>query len=216
MFGAAIGVGIGGVRDARQQRAESAALHRFTRSQRQRAQGAAVKRPRKCDQPFAPGVKAGELDGRFDRFGSRVAEKDAVVARARNDFRELLRQQNLIFVVEIRPRHVNQARRLLLHGGDHARVAMAGGDDGNTRREIQKAVAIDIFNEGTLAAARHQWIAACVRGRNVAAVELEDFSRLGARQVRADRYPDRGIDGVERHGPPAFRRRHIVFRETLV
>ena len=47
---------------------------------------------------------------------------------------------------------MDQPGGLALNGLDHLGVAMAGSDDGNAGAAVQKTVAVDVFDDGTLAA----------------------------------------------------------------
>ena len=72
----------------------------------------------------------------------------------------------MLLVIEIRARHVDQARRLLLNRLHHPRMAVAGGDHGDAGVEIQEPVAVDVLDDRAFAALRHQRIAPRVRRRN--------------------------------------------------
>ena len=73
---------------------------------------------------------------------------------AGRDRGQLLGQRDQLFVIEIGARHVDQARRLLLDGFHHSRMAVAGGDHRDAGVEIEKAVAVHVFDDGAFAAAR--------------------------------------------------------------
>ena len=95
---------------------------------------------------------------------------------------QFLGQRDQLFVIEIGARHVDQAGRLLLDGLDHARVAVAGRDHGDPGIEIEKAVAVHIFDDGAFPAVGHQRVAARVGRGNDARVAVDDGARTGAGQ----------------------------------
>ena len=115
---------------------------------------------------------------------------DVARARSRASFSA---SATSLFVIEIRARHVDQARRLLLDRLHHARMAVAGRHHGDAGVEIEKAVAIHVLDDRAFALLRDQRIAARVGRRNDARVALDD------RLARADPAPDRssaaGPDG---------------------
>ena len=84
---------------------------------------------------------------------------------------------------------------LILHGAHDFRVTMPGGDDGDSRVEIQKPVPIHVGHHGAFAALDDQRIAARIgRGKNTS-IPVDD--RRGARagqrtfqrwQVHADSF----------------------------
>jgi hypothetical protein len=162
---AAIAVGIRRVHHAGHQRSEAAALHGLARGERQRAHGAAVEGAQEGDEPVAAGGIARQLHGAFDGFRARIAERNAPLHAARRQRAELLRQIHQGLVIEIGPRHVDQAAGLLADGFHHARMAVAGGHHGDAGVEIQETVAVHVFDDGAFAAAGYQRIAARVGWR---------------------------------------------------
>ena len=67
---------------------------------------------------------------------------------------ELLGQRDQLLVIEIGARHVDQPGGLLLNRLDHPRMAVAGRHHRDAGVEIQKAVAIHVFDDGAFAFAR--------------------------------------------------------------
>src|SRR5207253_6825217 len=72
---AAVAVRVRRVVHTRHHRTEAAALDRFARGQRQRAERAAMEAAEKRDDVVASGRIPRQLDARLDRFSTRVAEK---------------------------------------------------------------------------------------------------------------------------------------------
>ena len=150
---AAVRIGIRNVEDASQQGAESPALRRLGRGQRQRTHRTAVEGAVERDDFVAARVIARQFDGRLHRFGAGVAEVNALRLGAGRDGGKFLGQLGQTGVVKIGPRHVNQFRRLFLDGGDDLRVAVAGGDDSDAGAEIKKGIAVNVFHDGAAASA---------------------------------------------------------------
>ena len=71
-----------------------------------------------------------------------------------------------------------------LDGVDHAGMAVAGGDDGDAGVQVEEAVAIDVLDDGAVAARDHERVGARVGRRENARVALDDGFRLGAGQWR--------------------------------
>ena len=61
---------------------------------------------------------------------------------------------------------MNQFGGLLLNGRNDLGMAMAGGDHGDARREVEKLVAVNVFNANAAAALGHQRIRARIAGRD--------------------------------------------------
>src|ERR1700730_15535938 len=125
-----------------------------------------MKRAEEGNELVAPGCVAGELDCGFDGFGPRVAEVDFVRTAARSDGGELLGEVHHTLIVEVGPGHVDELRRLPLDGFNHARMAMASGNDRDSGREIQEAVAVDVFDNGAFTLVGNQRIAPGVGRRD--------------------------------------------------
>jgi hypothetical protein len=89
-------------------------------------------------------------------------------------------------VVKIGSRHVNEFGRLLLNGGDHMGMAMAGRSHGNAGGEIKKLVAVHIGNDDAAPALRHQRVGTGVGRRNILLVALEHALRVWSGQRGLD------------------------------
>ncbi len=157
---AAVAIRVRRVDHARNQRAEPGALHGFARGEGECSHGPTVEAAEEGDDLVAPGSVARQLDSPLHRLRARVAEGDAARHVAGRDLIQLFGQRGEFFVVEIRPRHVDQAGGLLLNGFHHPRMAVPGGHYGDAGREIEEAVAIHVFHDGALAFLRYKRIAA--------------------------------------------------------
>ena len=94
------------------------------------------------------GVIARELQCHLDRFGPGVAEEAADVAVDRQDRRERFRQPNPAFGIKVGDRDVQIAPRLLDHDADDIGMRVTRGGDRDARRTVQKAVAVDVLDDG--------------------------------------------------------------------
>jgi hypothetical protein len=81
---------------------------------------------------------------------------------------------------------VDELRRLTLDRINHARMAMAGGNDRDSGREIQKSVAIDVLDNGAFTVMGDERIAPGVRRRDYSAIALNYSTRPRAWQWRND------------------------------
>jgi hypothetical protein len=77
---------------------------------------------------------------------------------------------------------VDELRGLALDRIDYTGMAMPRGDDGDSRGEIQKPVAVDVLDDCALATAGYKRVAASVGGRHDPAVTFNDRSRARARK----------------------------------
>ena len=127
----------------------------------------------------ALGVIARQLDGRLGRLGARVAEERPHPAFDRHERRQFLREAHLRLVVEVRPRHVDELRRLVGDGLDDLGMRDAGGVDRDAGRAVEEDVAVDVLDDGAFAAGDDERIVARVGRRHELRVLLDD--RLGLR-----------------------------------
>ena len=175
------------VMNVRHQRREAAAMDQLRAGQRHGPVGAAVKGAEEGDGPRPPGVPAGQLQGRFERFGPAVGEEDPLRRCARRDLGQPLGQVDLRLVVEIGARHVQQLGRLVLNGGDDLRMTMPRRGDGDAGGEVEKQIAVHVLDDRPAAPGAHQRIDARVRRRHVLLVALQQGLGVTTRQ--------RGLDG---------------------
>ena len=168
---------------ARNQRREPALLLRLRRRQRQRAHGASVEGAEERDHLLPLSVVARQLQRSLDRLGARVAVVNLVRPFHGRDLRQSLAPScTMRFVIEVGARHVNQLGRLLLDGGNHLGMAVAGRGHRNAGSEIEELVAVHVFDDAAAAALRDQRIGARVRRRNVTLVPLQNALGIGAGQ----------------------------------
>ena len=170
------------MRHAGNQRREAALLLRLRAGERERAHGAAVEGAQERDHLLAAGMIAGQLEGALDGLGPGVAVEELVRAGHGRDGREPGGQIGDMFVVKIGAGDVNQLGGLFLNGGDNFRVAVAGGDHGDARREVEKFVAVRVFHANAAAALGNQWIGAGVAGRNQPLVGFDGGLGFGSGQ----------------------------------
>ena len=168
------------------QRRKSALLLRLRAGQRQRAHGAAVKGAQKGDDVLAAGVVARQFEGAFDGLGAGVAVEKLVRSGHGRDGREPVSQIGHRLAVEVGSGDVQQFSGLLLDCGDHFGVAMAGGDHGDARREVEKLVAVRVFHANAAAALGHQRIRARIAGRDEPVIGLDGSLGLGSGQGTDD------------------------------
>ncbi len=92
----------------------------------------------------APRMITGHFNCRFHGFCAGVAEIDPFREIARNQRGELLRQLHHVFVVKIRPRHVDQLGRLLANRLHDFGMAVPRRDHRNSGVAVEKAIAVDV------------------------------------------------------------------------
>ena len=178
---------------ARNQRRETALLLRLGRGQRERAHGASVERAEEGDHVLPLGVIARQLQRALDRFGAGVAVVNAMRPGHRRNLRQARGQRDHALVVKIRARHVDQFGRLLLNGGDHVGMAMAGRSHGDAGGKIEELVAVNVGNDDAASALGDQRIRAGVGRRNVFLIALEHALRVGPGQGGLDLGSDCGL-----------------------
>src|SRR5688572_25819547 len=110
-----------------------------------------MERSEKRDHVWTFRLVTGQLERCFDRFRAGIREEDSLRRRTGRYLGHFPRQVALWQVVEVRPRHMDQLRRLLLNCGDHPRVAVARRADGDSGGEVEKDVAVDILNNRSFA-----------------------------------------------------------------
>jgi hypothetical protein len=81
---------------------------------------------------------------------------------------------------------VDELRRLTLNGFNHPRMAMASGNYRYSRGEIQKAVAVDVLDNGAFTVMGNERIRPSVGRRYYAGVAFDYGARSRAWQLRED------------------------------
>ena len=157
-------------------RAEAFAILRRA-GERERAHRAAVERVVERDDLLAlPAarveVPTRQLEERLVRLRARVAEERAVVAAL---LAELLREEDVLLVVEI-VRDVGELPGLRADRGDPLGMRMTDRAHGDTSREIEPTLAVDIEELAALSTRQHH------RGGLVVRVEI--LVRGGEKSVR--------------------------------
>ncbi len=156
--------------DTGNERSKAAALHGFSRGQRKRPHSAPVKCAQESDELIPAGVITGELDSAFDGLRPGIAERDSPLQAAWRHRGQLLRHLYEILVIEIGAGHVNQTGRLLLDRFDNPRMAVPRGYNRNACVEIQKRIAVHIFNDCALTTLGDERISPRIGRRNKTAV----------------------------------------------
>ena len=118
--------------------------------------------PKERDHLLPLGVIARQFQSALDGFGPGISVINLVRPRHRRNLRQPLGQRHHAFVIKVGARHVDQFARLLLNGGDHFRMAMAGRSHGNARGKIEELIAIHVFDHNAAAALGNHRIGACV------------------------------------------------------
>ena len=93
---------------------------------------------------------------------------------------------------------MNQFAGLLLDGGDHIGMAMAGGSHGDAGGEIEELVAVDVFDDDAASALGHQRVGARVGRRQVFVIACDDAFGIGARN--GGRQLGAGSQSLRGHG----------------
>ena len=131
---------------------------------------------------LAAGVIAGQLERALNGLRAGVAIEEAMRSGHGRHGREALGEIRQRLVVEVGAGDVDQLGGLLLNGGDHFGMAMAGGGHGDAGGEVEKLVAVHVFHADAAAALGHQRIGARITGRNQAVVGGHGGAGLGSGQ----------------------------------
>src|ERR1700744_3731378 len=109
-----------------------------------------MKRAKERNELIPSCVIARHFDSGLDSLGPGIAEVDATPFPAGRQCCQLFGQLHHAFVVEIGTGHVQELSGLLLYGFDNPWMGVPGCNDRNPGIEIEKAISIDIFPEGSL------------------------------------------------------------------
>jgi hypothetical protein len=168
--------------DAGNERREAAFLLRLGAGERECAHGAAVECAKERDDLLAAGVVARQLERAFNGFGAGVAVEEPVRAGHGRHGGEAVGQVGERHVIKVRSGNVDEFGSLFLNGRDNFGMAMTGGNHGNAGGEVEKLVAVHVFNAAAFGALGHQRIGAGVAGRDEAGIGRNGSLRLGAGQ----------------------------------
>ena len=165
--GAAVGIGIRSVENTGKQRSETLALHRFGSGQRKRTYGASVKGAVESDDLLAPRCDIAPALSPLQSPRFRNCQNRLALAQLPGDIAASFSASSTMpWIVEIRARHVDQLGGLPLDGRHDFGMAVAGGDHGDACGEIEKDVAVHVFDQRAAAAACDQADScACTRAR---------------------------------------------------
>ena len=167
-------------------RTEALPLHRAARRQPERTERPAVERAEKRNQVRSPLVMTRQLDRGLVGFGAGVGEERSHAAVDRDDRRELFGQPDLGLVVEVRPRHVQEALGLIDDGLHDLGMRVTGRVDGDPGGAVEEPVAVHVLDDGALAAGHDERIATRVRRGHILRVTLDEATRVGPGERGAD------------------------------
>src|SRR6266550_4089904 len=100
-----------------------------------------------------------------------------------------LAQRREALVVEVRAADMKEARRSVLDGFHHLRMAVARGCDRDTRHEVEEPVAVDVLDHRPRPARHGERILLGIGRRGKAVLPLDDRAGLGTRW----RHDDAGV-----------------------
>src|SRR6202044_863187 len=95
--------------------------------------------------------------GVFDRFGAAVDQQGLLRECPRRQRIQLLSQLYIFLVGRDAEAGVNELIELWTNGGDDARSAMSDIQNTYAAREIEKAIAIDVFEHDAFGSSRKNW-----------------------------------------------------------
>ena len=119
-------------------------------SERQSHHGAPVKCIFECNHSGAASMRAGNLDRVFDSFCAGVQQNGLLRKLAGSDLIQPLREADIVLVWRDLRACMEKVMQLRFDRRNHRLVTMAGIDTANAAGEIEKAIAVHIFNPGFL------------------------------------------------------------------
>ena len=171
--------------DLGRERAEPGLVRVRLRGEREREERAAVEAALEADHGRAARVAARELDGVLDGLGARVEERGLGRARERRERDEALGVLDVDLVGDDREVGVEEARGLLLHRSDDARMRMADVEAADAAREVDEAVAVDVGDGRAAALGDHDRQVEAERVGDDPLLALDDLARAGAGNLGA-------------------------------
>ena len=163
------------------------------RGEREREERAPVEPALEADHGRPARVAARELDRVLDGLGAGVEERGLRRAGERRDRRQPLGVLDVDLVRDDREVGVEEARGLLLHRRDDARVRVADGEAADAAREVDEAVAVDVGDDRAAAVRDHDRQVEAERVGDDALLPLGDLAGARARDLGAKL--DRARDG---------------------
>ena len=163
------------------------------RGEREREERAPVEPALEADHGRPARVAARELDGVLDGLGARVEERGLRRAGERSERRQPLGVLDVDLVRDDREVGVEEARGLLLHRRDDARVGVADGEAADAAREVDEAVAVDVGHGRAAPVRDHDRQVEAERIGDDALLPLGDLARARAWDLGAKL--DRACDG---------------------
>ena len=153
------------------------------RGEREREERAPVEPALEGDHRRPARVAARELDGVLDGLGARVEERGLGRAGERSERRQPLGVLDVDLVRDDREVGVEEARGLLLHRGDDARVGVADGEAADAAGEVDEAVAVDVGDDRAVALRDHDRQVEPERVGDHRLLALGDLAGAGARDL---------------------------------
>ena len=140
--------------DLGRERPEAGLVRVRLRGEREREERAAVEASLEADHGGPLRVAARELDGVLDGLGAGVEERRLRRAGERRDRGQALGVLDVDLVRDDREVGVEEARGLLLHRRDDARVRVADVEAADAAREVDERVAVDVGEQRPVAFGR--------------------------------------------------------------
>ena len=141
--------------DLGRERTEPRLVRMRLRRQRHREQRAAVESAFECDHGRSLRVRARELDRVLDGLGAGVEERRLRRTAERRQRDEPFRERHVRLVRDDREVRVEEARGLLLHCVDDARVRVADVEAADAAGEVDERVPVDVGERRAFAALDH-------------------------------------------------------------
>ncbi len=131
-------------------------------------------------------ICASDFDGVFNRFGAGIQDDRFLCKVARRERVEFFRQSDVALIGRHREAEMQMLVQLFLNRGHHARGTMSHVQAADASREIEIAVAVDVFDRRAFRARGEngRGVVRCARHRGFAA--SHQGSRAGAGNFRAN------------------------------
>ena len=158
----------------------------------------------------AAGGQARDLDRVLDGLGAGVEERGGLVEVARGQARELLADLDVVLVGRDHEAGVREVGHRAADRLDDLGHRVADGGDGDARAQVEQAVAVDVLEDGALAALDVDREPPGQPGADDLGAALVELARLGPGQL--GQQLALGAQGGEgrRHGAPLYARPSVV------